>query len=147
MTSLFDAAPYLSAYHMSFLVLAGLSLVTLIQNFATAPLAFVREEQVPGMPVRHDHSKLSFRAVRTYSNSTETFPAFGWALLVAIVAGSSPMLVNWLAGAYFVFRMVFWAIYYSGVGRVAGGPRTIVFVGGLMANIALACTAIWTLLT
>ncbi len=145
MNSLFEAVPYLSAYQPSFLVLAVLSLATLIQNFATAPFAFVHGEQVPGMPLKYDHSKFSFRVLRAYSNSTESFPAFGWALLVAIIAGTSPVLVNWLAGIYFTFRMVFWAIYYSGIGKVAGGPRTLAFVGGLLANIVLAVAAIWTL--
>ncbi|MEP5731857.1 MAG: MAPEG family protein [Sulfitobacter sp.] len=145
MSSLFEAVPYLSAYHLSFLVLAGISLITLIQNFATAPLAFVSEEQVPGLPVRFDHSNLSFRALRTYANSAETFPAFGWALFVAIVAGASPGAVNGLAVAYFGFRLVFWAIYYAGIGKPAGGPRTMAFVGGLLANIALACLALWSL--
>ena len=146
MSSLFEAVPYLSAYHTSFLVLAGVSLTTLLQNFATAPLAFVKEEQVPGMPVRFDHSNLSFRAIRTFANSAENFPTFGWALLVAIVAGSPPVLVNWLAVIYFAFRMAFWVIYYSGIGKPAGGPRTMAFVGGLLANIGLAGSAIWSLM-
>ena len=145
MESLFEAVPYLSAYHLSFVVLAGNALITLIQNFATAPLAFVNDEQVPGMPVRFDHSKLSFRALRTYSNSAETFPAFGWALLIAIIAGAPPLLVNWLAGGYFVSRIVFWVLYYSGIGKPAGGPRTMAFVAGLLCNLGLAGTAIWFL--
>ena len=145
MNSIFDALPYLAAYRISFLVLAGLSLITLIQNFVMAPLAFINEEQAPGMPLRFDHSKLSFRAVRTYANSAETFPAFGWALLMAIVAGVSPLLVNWLAGGYFAARLAFWVVYYSGVGKPAGGARTMVFVAGLLCNIVLAGTAIWSL--
>ena len=145
MDTIFDAVPYLTAYRHSFLVLAGLALMTLIQNFATAPLAFVNDEQVPGMPVRFDQSKLSFRALRTYQNSAETFPAFGWALLMAILAGASPVLVNWLAIGYFLARVVFWMIYYSGIGKAAGGPRTMAFVAGLLCNIALAGVAIWTL--
>ena len=146
MTSLFDALPYLATYHSSFLVLASLSLITLIQNFLTAPFAFIREEQIPGMPLKHDHSKMSFRALRTYANSTETFPAFGWALLVAIIAGATPIVVNWLAGLYLVFRIAFWVIYYSGIGKEAGGPRTMAFVGGLLTNIALAGVALWALM-
>lgn len=145
MDSIFEVLPYLGAYRFSFLVLAGLSLITLIQNFATAPLAFINEEQVPGLPVRFDHSKLSFRVLRTYSNSAETFPAFGWALLVAIIAGASPMMVNWLAGGYFAARIVFWGLYYAGIGKPAGGPRTMAFVVGLLCNIGLAITAIWCL--
>lgn len=146
MESIFEAVPYLSAYRFSFLVLAGISLVTLIQNFATAPLAFINEEQVPGLPVRFDHSKLSFRVLRTYANSAETFPAFGWALLMAILAGASPFLVNWLAGGYFVSRIAFWFLYYAGIGVPAGGPRTMAFVSGLLCNIGLAAAAIWSLL-
>lgn len=146
MTSLFEAVPYLSVYQTSFLVLAGVSLITLIQNFATAPLAYINQEQVPGLPLQFDHSKLSFRAVRTYANSVESFPAFGWALLAAIVAGASPALVNWLAGGYFVSRLVFWVLYYSGIGKPAGGPRTLAYVAGLLCNIGLAGAAIWFLL-
>ena len=146
MNSLFEALPYLVDYRLSFLILAALSLVVLTQNFATAPFAFVHEEQVPGMPLKFDHSKFSFRVLRTFSNSAENFPAFGWALLVAIVAGASPALVNWAAGIYFLSRIAFWAIYYSGIGKPAGGPRTMAFVVSLLANIVLAGAAIWALL-
>ncbi len=146
MNSLFDTLPFLADYQVSFAVLAGLSLTTLVQNFLTA-LAFQKEEQVPGMPLNFDHSKLSFRVLRTYANSTESLPAFGWALLVAVVAGASPLLINWLAVIHFVSRMAFWAIYYSGIGKIAGGPRTMAFVGGLVTNIALAITALWAVVT
>ncbi|MEP4194947.1 MAG: MAPEG family protein [Aliishimia sp.] len=142
MNSFFEVLPILYSYQFSFMVLAGLSLTTLLQSFLSAPFAFVKREQVPGMPLNFDHSKLSFRVLRTYSNSTESLPAFGWALLVAVIAGGTPSLVNWLAGLYFVCRMAFWVIYYSGVGKVAGGPRTMAYVGGLLANIALAITAL-----
>ncbi|MEP2662194.1 MAG: MAPEG family protein [Marinomonas sp.] len=145
MSSLFEALPPLANYQLSFAVLAALSLSTLVQNFLTA-LAFQTEEQTPGMPLNFGHSKLSFRVLRTYSNSTESLPAFGWALLVAVIAGASPSFVNWLAGIYFVFRMAFWAIYYSGVGKIAGGPRTMAFVGGLVTNIVLAITALWAIM-
>jgi len=143
MNSFFEALPFLSSYQLSISVLAALCLTTLVQNFLTAPFAFVNEEQVPGMPLRHDHSKLSFRAIRTHANSAESLPVFGFALLVAIIAGTAPAIVNWAAGIHFIFRMLFWAIYYSGVGKAAGGPRTIAFVGALLANIVLAAAALW----
>lgn len=146
MTSLFDQMPYLAAYHLSFLVLAGLALSHLVQSALIAPLAFVREEQSPGMPLRYDHSALGFRVSRTYSNSAETFPAFGWALLAAIVAGVAPAWVNGLAVGFFTFRMVFWAVYYGGIGKAAGGPRTLAFVGGMLCNTVLAVMAVWALL-
>lgn len=146
MPSLFDALPYLAPYQPSFLVLGLLALSVLIQSFASAPLAFLNEEQIPGMPLRHDHSKLSFRALRAYGNAAENFPAFGWALLVAIAAGASAGLVNWLAFIYLGVRIGYAAVYYSGIGKAAGGPRTMFYVGSLLTNIALAGIAIYTLL-
>jgi uncharacterized MAPEG superfamily protein len=147
MTSLFDTLPYLAPYQPSFLVLGLLALSVLIQSFVSAPLAFLKEEQVPGMPLRYDHSKLSFRALRAYGNAVENLPAFGWALLVAIAAGASAGLVNALAFIYLGVRMLFVVVYYSGIGKPAGGPRTLCYVGGLLTNIVLAGIAIYTLLT
>jgi uncharacterized MAPEG superfamily protein len=145
MHSLIEAAPYLEEYRISFLVIAILSLITLIQNFLTAPLSFIKEEQVPGLPLQFDHSKLSFRAVRTYQNSAETLPAFLAATMVAIIVGSSPMIVNIATGLYLAARVLFWIFYYAGIGKAAGGPRTMSFVICLLANITIAGVAIHTL--
>lgn len=142
MTTLLETLPQLAAYQVAILILALLCAIVLLQSFMTAPLAFVKEEQIPGMPLKHDHSKLSFRALRTYANSSENLPAFGFSLVPAIVFGVLPALVNWLAVVYLVFRLAFWAAYYSGVGKVAGGPRTICYVGGLLANLVLAGSAV-----
>ncbi len=142
MTTLTETIPQLAAYQLALLILALLCVIVLLQSFMTAPLAFVSEEQVPGMPLKHDHSKLSFRALRTYGNSAENLPAFGFSLVAAIAFGALPALVNWLAVIYLVFRLAFWAAYYSGVGKIAGGPRTIFYVGGLLANLVLAGSAV-----
>jgi uncharacterized MAPEG superfamily protein len=146
MTSLFEAVPHFVAYQFSFLVLAILALIALIQSFMNAPLAFGSGQQTPGMPLQHDHNDLSFRALRTYANTVENLPAIGFALLMAIVAGASPWIINLLAGIHLGFRLLFWAVYYSGVGKVTGGPRTMAYVGGAFANIAISGTAIFSLL-
>ncbi|MBO6891850.1 MAG: MAPEG family protein [Roseibium sp.] len=142
MENLIDTLPQLSAYRPALIIVASLSLIALVQNFLTAPLAFASQEQTPGMPLQFDHSKLSFRAVRTYQNSAESFPAFLAAVLVAIVAGVSPLVLNVAAGVYLLARLLFWAFYYSGFGRVAGGPRTMAFVLCLLANILIAIAAL-----
>lgn len=144
MNAIHDLRSALMQYDFAFIFLALLCLVTLIQNFLLAPIAFASNEQEPGMPVRLDHNALSFRAIRTYQNSIETLPVFGFALIVAIIAGVSPWWVNLIAGVYLGFRLLFWAIYYSGIGKVTGGPRTIAFVGGLIANVALAIMAVYS---
>lgn len=145
MNSLFEAIPYLTAYQPSFLVLALMSLLALLQSFANAPLAFATGKQTPGMPLQNDHNDLSFRALRSYANTVENLPAFGLAVLMAIAAGASPWIVNLLAGIHLTFRMLFAAVYYSGIGKVTGGPRTITYVGGAFANLAIAGMAIFYL--
>jgi len=145
--SLFEAMPFLASYKLSFVALSVVSLITLIQNVLTAPLAFVSEEQVPGMPLQFDHSKLSFRVLRTFSNSTESLPAFGFSLLVAIIAGASSFWINAFAITFLVSRLAFWAIYYSGVGKVAGGPRTMAFVVGLFSNAVIVVLALFAIST
>lgn len=142
MNSLFDAIPYLDSYRLSFVVLACLSVAILLQNLLTAPLSFGKNEQIPGMPLQFDHSKLSFRAMRAFQNFAENLPAFTAALLAAIAIGAAPTLINTAAMIYLAARLIYWAIYYAGVGKVAGGPRTVVFVVGFLANIVIAIAAL-----
>lgn len=142
MPSLLDVVPGLAAYKPSMLVLGILVLTQLVQSFLTAPLAYASGEQVPGMPLRHGFSKFSFRSVRTYQNTTENTPAFALAVLVAIVLGVPASLTNGLSWLYLSFRLAFWAVYYAGIGKQAGGPRTLAYVGGLLTNIVLGGAAV-----
>lgn len=137
MSPAFDGLLKIDLYSPALLALTLLCAAVLIQNFLTGPLAFLKEEQAPGMPLRGGHTQLSFRVLRTYSNSVESLPTFGFALLLAILVGVAPAPVNWLAGIHVAFRLAFWAVYYSGIGKVAGGPRTLCFVGGSLTNLAL----------
>ncbi len=147
MNALIEAIPQLAPYQPSLLVLALLCVIVMIQSFMLAPLAFLKEEQAPGAPLRGDHSLFSFRVMRTYANSVENLPVFGFSLILAIAVGVAPSLVNWLAAIHLAFRLAFWAVYYSGVGKVAGGPRTICFVGAIASNLVLAVMATYILIT
>lgn len=145
--SLLYEVPSLAAYGPAILALAILCLVVLIQNLLTAPLAFLKEEQAPGMPLRGDHELLSFRVLRTHANSVENLPVFGFSLGMAILAGCGPMLVNGLAAVHVASRLAFWGVYYGGIGKVAGGPRTLCFVAGSASNLLLICVALYSLIT
>ena len=142
-----DRALSLSPYEPAMLAFALLCMAVMIQAFLTAPLGFLKEEQAPGMPLQGDHGMLSFRVLRTYSNSVENLPAFGFSLLLAIVAGVGATAVNWLAGIHVASRLAFWAVYYSGVGAVAGGPRTMTYVGGALSNLLLIALVLYTLVS
>ena len=137
----------LAAYEPALIAFAVLCFSVVVQAFLTAPLAFVSEEQVPGMPLRGDHSMLSFRVLRTHANSVETLPVFGFSLAVAVIAGVGATAVNWLAGIHVASRLAFWLVYYTGVGQVAGGPRTGAYVVSALTTlilISLAIFALWT---
>ena len=143
METLLQSVPFLAAYIPALLFLAILCILPPIQNILCAILAYSSNEQTPGMPVRLDHNALSFRVVRTYQNSVENLAGFGFALLAAIMLGAAPFWVNLLAGIHLAFRLVFWAVYYSGSGKVAGGPRTLSYIGGMASNLALAGMAVY----
>jgi len=145
MESIVEAMPHVAAYKPALMALAILCVTVYIQSFLTAPFAFVKAEQLPGMPLAGDHTQFSFRVIRTYMNSVENLPAFGLSVLLAVMLQLDAGVVNWLAGIHVAFRMVFWAVYYSGVGKVAGGPRTISYVGGLLSSLVLAGYVIFAL--
>jgi uncharacterized MAPEG superfamily protein len=135
----------ISQYQWGLIALATLCVMTLLQSMSTA-LAFNDGAQTPGVPLSGDHQSRSFRIVRAYANATENLPAFGFSLVAAILAGANPTLVNWLAVIFVLFRIAFSAVYYAGIGIVAGGPRTMLYVGGVAANAVLATSAIYALL-
>ncbi len=142
MNSIIDIEPLLNSYQSALIALLILCLCVLIQSFLTAPLAFLKQEQSPGMPLNGDHKLFSFRVLRTHNNSVESLAPFAISLIIAIVIGVQDTAVNWLAMIHVAFRLLFWAVYYSGIGKVAGGIRTLCFVGGLLANIALVLLTI-----
>ena len=142
MDSILAASPLLVPYTPTLAALAVLSILVLVQGFAAGALGYGTGEEIVGMPLKGDHSKRSFRVIRTYGNSTENFPALAASAVLAIVVGVAPLLVNWLVGLHVVCRLLFGAIYYAGWGKAQGGPRTIVYVIGLLLNVVLAAAVI-----
>jgi len=142
-----ELVPLSGVYFPALLSFALLCLMVLAQSFLTAPLAFLKREQAPGMPLQGNHQMLSFRVLRTHMNSVESLGPFGFAVLLAVLFGLNPNWVNGLAMTHVAFRLLFWLVYYSGVGKVAGGVRTLCFVGGLLANLALVIWLLVSLLT
>ncbi len=133
-------------YHPALLALTILCLVVLLQSALCAVFAFSEKGgQKPGRIVGGPELH-SFRVLRTYGNSTESLPMFIGILLVAIVVGVSPKWVNILAIAHLVFRLVFWAVYYSKLGMKTPGPRTLSYVFGMLSNFALGVMTVMVLI-
>lgn len=146
MQPLLETLPQLAAYQTALVALTILCLAVLAQSFLAGILGLAGGEETAGMPLKGDHGKLSFRALRTYGNSTENLPAFATTLILAIITGVSAVLVNWLAILHVAFRLAYWAIYYRGIGKIGGGIRTIVYVLGLITNIILAALTAYALM-
>ena len=118
----------------------------LVQGFLAGILGLAGGEETAGLPLKGDHTKFSFRTLRTYHNSTENFSVMVATTILAILAGVSVVMVNWLVGLHVLIRLIYWGVYYSGAGKVAGGTRTITYVAAFFLNIILAVATAYTLL-
>lgn len=140
------SSSFIDGYQPAILALIILTLIVLIQAFLGALFGFVKGDETPGVPAKGGHGDMGFRALRTYQNSVENLPAFAVALIVAIAAGAGASMVNGLAWAHVGLRVIYWTIYYTGVGKPAGGPRSLAYVLGWLANLVLGVVALFALL-
>ena len=144
MQSIIEMTPQLALYNPAFLALIFLCLAVLAQGFLAGVLGLAGGEEIAGMPLKGNHAKFSFRVLRTYHNSVENFSVMVATTILAVLAGVSAPLVNWLVGIHVLIRLVYWAVYYSGAGKVSGGARTITYVAAFIMNVVLAAvTAFW----
>ena len=147
MDALTEVLSPMAAYNPALLALTFLCIVVLIQSFLAGFIGLGKGGgEVAGMPLKGGHDDLCFRTLRTYANSTENLPAFGIIVFLAIIAGAAPGWVNWLAWIHVAARLIYWAIYYSGIGKVSGGARSMTYAAGWLANLILAGVALVALL-
>ncbi len=132
----------LATYQMAISMTALLVVSIHIQSFLAALYKIVLGKQAPGVAAAGDYHDRTFRVYRTHMNSVENLSMFVAALVFAMIAGVNASLVNWLVAVHVVARMAFWVIYYPGIGAIAGGVRTIVFVTGYLASAILAVSAL-----
>lgn len=145
MTSIIESVPQILAYQPAFLALILLCLMVLVQGFLAGAIGYGKSNEEAGRPLKGNHEDQSFRVIRTYGNSTENLSMFVAVAFLAILAGVSPMLVNWLVAAHVLARLAYWGVYYAGIGKTGGGARTIIYVIGLLANIVLALLTVYAM--
>ena len=146
MTGLATIYPHFSDYASALIALTLLCFIVCIQSVIAGAIGLGKSNEEPGLPLKGTHNDFSFRSLRTYANSVENLPMFGLIVLLAVFIGAEPKWVNWLAVTHVVFRVLYWAVYYSGIGKVEGGPRTIIYVIGLFANLILAGLTLFTII-
>ena len=146
MESMLMNFPSLAGYYPAFVAIGVLCLAVMIQSFLVGILALAPGHEIAGHQLKGTYQDKSFRIMRTYANSTENLPMLLGAFLLAILAGVSATLVNWLVCLHLLFRLIHWLAYYAAIGKRDGGPRTIAYVGGLLTNIVLVVIALWALM-
>lgn len=135
-------AAFLEPYHLGIAALAVLALMVMIQGFVAGFQKNVVMGISPGADPETDHDERTFRIHRTFANSIENLTPLVLAAAVAMAAGAHAAMVNWLIVAHVGLRIVFWVLYYGGIGKPAGGPRTITFVASALISIALGVVAL-----
>lgn len=93
-----------------------------------------------GKPKR-DYSDPVYRRERAFQNAIETSPAFLATTLAAILAGASPVSVNWLASIFIVARLAMAFVHI----RTENQPmRSAMFGIGWLCIILMAVLALYT---
>ena len=132
----------LATYQLAILMTALLLIAVHAQNFLSALYKIIWGKQPPGKTATGDYDNKTFRFYRTHMNSVENLSMFIAALALAMITGVNASLVTWLVAIHVIARLAFWGVYYSGIGAIAGGVRTIVFVIGFTASVILAASAL-----
>ncbi|NNE53574.1 MAG: MAPEG family protein [Sulfitobacter sp.] len=93
-----------------------------------------------GKPKR-DYSDPVYRRERAFMNAVETSPAFMATTMAAILAGASPVSVNWLATLFLISRI---AMAYVHIRTENQPMRSALFGLGWLSIILMALLALYT---
>ncbi len=79
------------------------------------------------------------RALAAHENQIESFPLFAAGVLVALAAGINSAMVDYLAIAYIVSRIIFLYAYVKNLSTL----RSTIWGVGYAASLALICSPAW----
>ena len=129
-------APY--AHAIATLALWGLWMIYLSVQSNTGLTPEDRTES--GHPKR-DYASQPYRRNRAFQNAIETSPAFLATTTAAILAGASPVSVNWLATLFLLARVIMAFVHI----RTENQPlRSAMFGIGWLMIILMAVLALYT---
>lgn len=129
-------APY--SHAIAALAIWGLMMI-LLGNLTT--LGRSAEKRCDCGKPKRDYSDPWYRRERAFANAIETTPAFLSTTLAAILAGASPVSVNWLATLYIVARIAMAFVHI----RTENQPMRSAFFGiGWLMLILMGLLALYT---
>ncbi|AVO37208.1 MAPEG family protein [Pukyongiella litopenaei] len=124
--------------------IASVALFALIV-LALSPLSALRKGAqglAPGAEPVADYADPAYRLHRAFQNGSDTLGIFVAVTAAAILAGASPVWVNWLASLVLVSRIVMLVVHLRGIGQPHSGPRSFAYVAGWLCMVLLALSAV-----
>ncbi|MEN9579856.1 MAG: hypothetical protein RJA70_2865 [Pseudomonadota bacterium] len=79
------------------------------------------------------------RAYWAHLNSFEVFPPFAAGVIIASIAGASPVIVNCLATAFVALRILYGVFYVTDKDRL----RSLVWSAGMVCVVGLFAAGAW----
>lgn len=124
--------------------IAAMALMAVIV-LAIGPVSALRKQAAglaPGATPPQDYANPAFRWHRAHGNASESMGVFAAVTVAAILAGASPLWVNWLASLFVVARVAMLVLHVGGIGRADVGPRSFAYVAGALCCFGLAGLAL-----
>ena len=136
-----------NVYHIAFTGLFIILLTLLVQWFIASKTKASQPGAIPGKIDEHlGHSSFVFRAHRTFMNSLENLPLMLGTSFMAILIGANALWTGIFIWVFAIARIIHMALYYKIATEKNPSPRTVFFMIGLLANIALLVLCAITLL-
>lgn len=79
------------------------------------------------------------RALAAHQNQIESFPLFAAGILIAAATGTISNIIDYLAIAYIVARILYIGCYLKNISTL----RSIVWTVGFISSLALLCSPAW----
>ncbi len=132
-------------YSTAIMATAGVAIFGLLISPFTA-LRKMGQGIDPGGAPAASYDDPVYRFNRAYLNLTENMGFYLACLLAAMLAGVAAWWVNTLALVFFLSRLLVFVVHLAGIGPKNMGPRTMIFVAGWGASLALAVLAVLALI-
>ena len=125
-------------YHLAFSGLFIILLTLLVQWFVASKTKASQAGAIPGKIAENlSHDSFVFRAHRTFMNSLENLLLMLGTIFMAILIGSNALWTGVFVWIFAIARIVHMALYYRIATEKNPSPRTVFFMIGLLANVAL----------
>lgn len=125
-------------YHLAFTGLLVILVTLLVQWFIASKTKASQPGAIPGKIAQHlSHDSFVFRAHRTFMNTLENLPLMLGASFMAILIGATALWTGLFIWIFAIARIGHMALFYAIATEKNPSPRTVFFMLGLIANIAL----------